>query len=465
MKLTRETVSEAIALGKDILPNFTALELAQVLNVPLIAVLKCIKANQKVFRLSETKTILGLDASSAIQTMNSNEVWNWYLKHRLGGEANRCLPLSDQNRLNASVNSRVKWEVNFGFVTATFASMEKSGTDVGNRVNTVYGADIATRLVRLGTVNGSGQIPDRYLFGVVVSEAEIAARKIGVISLYSPEWAMEEMLTEVDWTVIETGPKPGVQWIPKDEMTRGMSEIGMSADDIAREKEQDERAMGRMTESAIAASESMVEKPAETRIAADRKGGRRTKEQLDVERHRMNSHLIEIGIDPATAVQCLNIEKFKDAEDHYKSVLASVTKETVATSATVPISAPETGEQQELPGTAEARNAPPQPETPLTIQQPVLAHRRQSAMLTLASLEDVAGIKADIRAKANSASPQTIAPTTQPPIAEAIAQAPGLPLAPPPITPSIAPVTPVAAGGSASAEDLLNSLLKTTGQA
>jgi len=471
MKLTREVVSEAINLGKDFLPNFTAVEMAKILNVPLIAALKCIQANKKVFRFNADKRIEGLDATNAIQTMNSNEVWNWYLTKRLGGDANRCMPLSDQNRLNASVNSRVKWELQFGLVACTFASNEASGTDVAARVKTVYGADIAARLVRLGTVNGSGQIPDRYLFGVIVAEAEIAARKVGNISLYSAEWAMEEMLTEIDWVTIETGPRPGAQWIPRDEMIGGVPEIGLTAEDLAKEKAQDAVALGdRMTDSAIAASQSMGKKPdlGSDPPAADtgKKINRRTKEQLDAERSKMNSHLMELGVSPADAVKVFNIEKFKEAEDFYKETLASLTK-VASPPAAVPVAAPEVPVQQELPGTAEARNAPPQPETPLVVQQPPAQHHRQTAMPTLANLEGVADLKADIRAKAGGVAPQPIAaPAISPPLAAAVAQAPTVPQFPPSLPAAAPPVAaPVPPGASTSAEDLLNSLLKTTGQA
>jgi hypothetical protein len=461
MKLTREVISEAINLGKDFLPNFTATELAKVLNVPLIAVLKCIQANRKVFRFSPDKRIEGLDATSAIQTMNSNEVWNWYLTKRLGGDANRCMPLSDQNRLNASVNSRVKWEQQFGLVTCTFASLEASGADVAARVSTVYGADISARLTRLGTVNGSGQIPDRYLFGVIITEAETAARKVGSIALYSPEWAMEEMLTEIDWVVIETGPRPGAQWIPKDEMP--LTAPPPETEETP-QKPEDDSAVLAQAAAAKAAAAAAPNQPSN-----DKKINRRTKEQLDAERFRMNSHLIELGVEPAVAVQCLNIEKFKEAEEHYKTVLASLSKVASAPPAAVPVAAPEAPKQQELPGTTEARNAPPQPEGPMVVTPPAPAaatHTRQS-MPTLASLEGVADLKADIRAKAGGVAPQPITtPAAPPPMAAAVAQAPTVPQFPPSLPAAAPPVAaPVAPGASTSAEDLLNSLLKTTGQA
>jgi hypothetical protein len=455
MKLTREVVQEAISLGKDFIPNFTVVELARILNVPLLTILKCVRANQKVFRFADPGRIIqGLDATNAIQTMNSNEVWSWYLKKRLDGDANRCMTLSDQNRLNASVNSRVKWEASFGFVTATFATNELTGSDVRERVNGVYGEAVAKRLVRLGTVSGSGQIPDRYLYGVIVTEDELKARKVCGLLLYSPEWAMEEMLTEVDWTVIDTGPRPGVQWIKSEMVIRGDPIDPPEGDephgvDLGGANEADAAVLVQAAKAKAAAA------AAPSQPGSDKKINRRTKEQLDAERARWNRELLDLGASPADAVKCFNLEKFKEAEEFYKTTKASLTKPPAAPT-------PDHPGQQELPGTAEARTAPPQPETPLVVQPPP-SHPR---MPTLADLENVPptvkDLKADIAAKAGMAPPANPGPAATP--AAAVAQAPSIPLAPPMPPPIAPPGTPPPAGASASAEALLDSLLKSTGQ-
>lgn len=464
MKITREAVQEAITLTSGVLPRTTAIELAQVIGVPLHAMLKSIQANRKLFKLDAEKNIVGLDATGSVQTMNSTEVWAWYVKNRLQGKAERCLPLSDQSRLNGSVNSRVKWETNFGLVTATFATNEATGSDVHDRVSAVYSPEIAKRLVRLGTVSGAGQIPDRYLYGVMVTEAEIKDRRICGLSLYSPEWAMEEMLTEVDWIVIDTGPRPGAQWIPRDKLIEGDPIDGEGEGEGAAGGE------GQPDDAAVLAQAAKAKAAAAAAPGSDKKINRRTKEQLDAERSRWNAELIALGASPADAVKCFNIEKFKEAEEFYKTTKASFTK--VAVSPAVEAQTPQVPGQQELPGTAEARNAPPQPQTPLAVQPPVQqpapvqppVHPR---MPTLADLESVPppsvkDLKADIAAKAGMAPPANPGPAATP--AAAVAQAPGIPLAPPMPPPIAPPAQPPPAGASASAEDLLNSLLKSTGQ-
>ena len=465
MKLTRELVQEAISLGYQNLPQFSAIELALVLGVPVKAVLKCIQANKKVFKMDAEKTIIGLDASNALQTMNSNEVWNWYLTNCLGGDAKQCLPLSDQNRLNGTVsNSRVKWEIQFVHVAATFASNDKTGEDVKERVRQDYSEAISSRLVRLGTIGGQGQIPDRFLFGVQVTDEELKARKLAGRHLYSPDWAMEAMLTHIDWVTIDVGPKPGAEWIAKDEMTRGLpvpDGLGLSEEALAREKAQDDANLGRtqeqLNESAIAASLSMgktpiIPVPAETDTG--KKINRRTKEQLNAERDRMYADLRAHGVEEETAAKVKALDKFTEAEAHYKSVVAEFSG-----AAAPPVANPD---QQELPGTAEARQAPQVDTSKPMVIAPAETHARTS-MPTLANLETVSDIKADIRAKAGGVQPQVVAPVAVAPAAQAVAMAPSIPLAAPPI--AVAPVAaPVASGASVSAEDLLNSLLKQTGQ-
>jgi hypothetical protein len=456
MKLTREVISEALSLGKGVMPKMSAVELAQILDVSLWDMLKSIQANFKNFRFDAEKNITGLDATGSVQTMNSTEVWTWYLKNRLGGVAERCLPLSDQNRLNASVNSRVKWEANFGLATCTFASLEKSGTDVTKRVTENYGNGVASRVTFLGTISGSGQIPDRYLFGVILTEDEIKARRICNIPLYSPDWAMEEMLAQIDWVVIDTKPvilaNPRLVRTPDlitedaqptmtvdetaQEAILAAGKIGLTPAALEQEKAQDEQAMGS-------------------------KKGRRTKEQLDEAREKMNADLMARGVSPADAVKCFNIESFTEAEKYYKSVLKSL--QVSETPVAPPASAPPVVEervidhpaQTVMPEVAAIKPNPLNLETP-----PAPAHHRQSAMPTIAGLEGVADLKADIRAKAGGVAPQPMAQTpVAPPVAAAVAAAPSIPLAPPPVAAA------VPAGASSSAEDLLNSLLKTTGQA
>lgn len=448
MKLTREVIQEAITLGKDSLPKFTAVELAVILNVPLIAVLKVIKANRKLFKFSSEKAIEGLDATNAIQTMNSNEVWSWYLKNRLGGDDKKCLPLSDQNRLNSVVNSRVKWEAAFSFSTATFASTEATGADVTERVKTVYSPDLAVRLMRLGTISGSGQIPDRYLFGVLVSEAEIAARRVCGLSLYTPEWAMEEMLTEIDWIVVETGPRPGGQWIDKSELPRGLpfppndeSKIDNAVEVTSKESENG--TPGPLGDPVLVAAER-----AALSLGTEKKGNRRTKEQLDAERTRMNAELIALGMSPGDSVACFNLEKFKEAEAFYEEAKAKLV---VAQKEGPPIAEPEAAVQHQLPGTQAAQEILlTQPQPPLTVPE----SPKRGAMPTLADLEKVSSvrdIKADIAAKAGM-TPPLVAPVPTPPPVAAVQAAPTVAQTPPP------------AGQAASAEDLLSSLLRSTGQ-
>jgi hypothetical protein len=260
------------------------------------------------------------------------------------------------------------------------------------------------------------------------------------------------MLTEIDWVTIETGPRPGAQWIPTEQMPLSApptAEVQRVDAGNANEGDAAILVQAAVAKAAAAAAPNQPE--------TERKVNRRTKEQLDAERFRMNSHLIELGVEPAVAVQCLNIEKFKEAEDHYKTVLASLSKVASAPPAAVPVAAPEVPVQQELPGTTEARNAPPQSEAPMVIQPPV-QHHRQSAMPTLASLEGVKDLKADIAAKAGMSQPPAV---PNQPVAPPVA--PSFPPSLPPASPPVA--APVPPGASTSAEDLLNSLLKTTGQA
>lgn len=471
MKITRETIIEAIRLGKDILPKFTAFEMARVIGVPVKHLLKAIQANLKNFKFDSEKNIIGLDNSSRIQNINSNEVWTWYLTNRLNGKSNACLTVSDQQRLMASLNSRIKWELNFGLVTATFASQEISGTDVRNRIVSDYSPTLAARLIKLGTVSGSGQVPDRYVFGIILTEEEISNRKIEHLPLYLPDWAMEEMMNEVDWVDVEVPDIYEVTTLPiPPGGTAGPSAPGEPSPPPSSQRQPSGGSTD--TDQRVLAGAGGSKPP----IPGAVQRARRTKEQIDADLKKMVDDLVSRSMFTQEEIDTVaKAEKISDAEKAYKGLIAkadaieakereksglpgqqSFLKEDTAPSSTPPATPSLASTMVEIFKPAESQQT--QQHVPPAINSaPASLPSSRPSMPRLSDLEGVSDIKASIRKDAGDVPPPP--PVQTNPVTPPIHTTGQLALQPAPVVNN-----PPPAGASASAEDLLNSLLKQTGQ-
>jgi hypothetical protein len=455
MKITRESIVESIKLSKDVLPKFTAFEMARVIGVPVKYLLKAIQANHKNFKFDAEKNIISLDNTSRVQNINSNEVWGWYLKNKLEGNDKGCLMVSDQQRLMASLNARVKWDCSFGLVTATFATLELSGTDVKNRVVKDYDADIAGRLIKLGTIGGAGQVPDRYVFGVILAEAEIAARQLGSFPLYSTDWAMEMMMDAVDWIDIEVPDIYEVTSLPFS--NNGQPATPPSLGSPA-------QTAGVTTDTKQILTGVGSSKPP---ISGTVQRGRRTKEQIDADLKKMVDELNSRSMFTPEQIETVTGAKnITDAEKAYKALIAEsdavIAKENASKGQQslfkeggVPINGPTAQPQEPVvvfkpaePTTSHQHVPPPLHSAPATLPS------TRVSMPKLEDLEKVSDIKAAIRSDAGMPVPPSVStnPVVPPVVAQSsVQQAPPVSNPPP-------------AGASASAEDLLNGLLKATGQ-
>ncbi len=455
-QLAHESIIEAIKLSKDVLPKFTAFEMARVMGVPVKYLLRSIQANFKNFKFDIEKNITGLDSTNQLQNINSNEVWGWYLKNVIDGKPEACLTINDQTRLMAALNARLKWDLQFGLVTATFASQELSGTDVRNRVASVYSSEIAQRLVKLCTVSGSGQIPDRYVFGVILTEDEIAARKLGSFPLYSPEWAMEMMMGEVDWVDVEVPDIYEVTTLPFSNNQPG-GHTPQPAEPGRGSPPSD-------TDEKILAGAGGSKPP----IPGVVQRARRTREQIDADLKKMVDDLSGRGMFAQDEID--SVAKAKTigaAELAYKGLIANaeavLAKEAKATdqqlggtfSTPMDDSKPTRSIEPVAPGEKFIPNvaAQTQQHVPPALNS---APAPRVTMPKLSDLEKVPNIKESIREDAGMPAPP--ATSTAAPVAPPIMAQMGFQHQVPPVA------NPPAAGASASAEDLLNSLLKATGQ-
>ena len=454
MRLTREVVTKAFNLGK-YLPTLSAYDLAKILNVPVVVVLEVIEKNKNSFIFDQQKNIGHITAGNSSQTLGSNEVWAWYLKNKLGGNENRCLNLTDPTSITGKSNSRIRWSATFAQVVAAHATMDKDGIDVKEMVAKKYNDQLSKRVVPLGLADGQGQIPDKYLFGIIPTSEEIKNRSLCGIPIFSAEWAMEEMLSAADWSVVEF--TPGHTWVKTVEMTAGLP----TPEEIEGQRQE-------------AANDGQAGSPA-AEENGKRTVNRRTKAQLDEIRKGWVTELRSILPNKwGDITQILTLEKFVDAEKLYNELWKTAQTE-VGPSVTAVAEIPG---QQKLEGTV-----PPPPAKPVDLDKPMVVappssptstRKGMTTVLNLGdkpeaeALKNVHDLKKDIIAKAGGVTPPPVAPPqpTMPPMAS-LPQTPSS--IPAPVNPSMpASAPPVVkvnpAGASASAEDLLNNLLKSTGQ-
>ena len=394
MRLTREVVDNAIKLGNDILPKFTVMELAQILDVPLSVMARCVQMNRKLFTIASNGALEPLKRNGTMM-MTSGEIWAWYVKNKLKGDEKACFPVQSDQRLVADLsNAKVKIEKPFNYAICTFLSLDKTGSESTEKVKAINEA-LVSRVVKLARLEGNGQVADRFVFGIILTDAEVAARVCVGVPLYQADWAMEEIQKGTDeWKTISDIPLANPRWVAGDEV--------FTEDFIKREKQMDDAQLGttaaaiattqeKMTESAIAASESMQEQ----------KRGRRTNEQIRAERKRMFDEIVAGGFAEEVAKPILELEKFAEAEKVYRMMLKSL-GETPPTP-TIP-------GQQVLAEVADMKGP---------------TDEKRSSMKTLADLEamekttkpTIQDIKTDIRNKAGGAAPAAIEPPKpQPPM-------------------------------------------------
>ena len=453
MKITRELMAEAIALGWATLPRFTVLELAQVLGVPPLIAMKAVQANSKHIRFDNDKNILGLEIGTGTKMVNTQEAYNWFIAERCGGKPDNCLHLQTKGLIASAVNTRIQWSSDFASAVSVFLCGDNTPQEAQSRVARQFGGrppfDI-NRMVRLGVAMGHGQVPERYFYGIVLTQAEGEARVLGGIPIYSTEWATEAMLCAADWVDIPyLQPQPTSGWtkerigpliregdplhplvVSDDKLAKQVAaemarEMGIKADDVVaigvhigpgpkvtapaedypeggfKTKEEAEQwALKRQAETGQLqrvpdvtppppAPPTSVNNP-ETEDGGKR--GRRTQAQLLVVRKEMYDKLRAAGIDSDNAAQVLNITKFTEAEKFFEATMPKPAAAPVPV-AQAPAEDPNPTTPSAPPAPAVQQNEPEEitaaatTEVPRPASGPIPVGIGHRAMPTLATIE------------------------------------------------------------------------------
>lgn len=206
--LTREVVSEAVAFGTGVLPRLTLIELAQVLGVSLRHLLRCVHANRKYFVFDSEKNVTTIKSNhEAAIFVDGNTAWKWFIENVCGGNENLAMPLSNQTELARNTNRPIRWEQQFAYVFAPHITDQAAGEGLNAKM-TAMEPGLAGRMVRLGLINGTGNSPDKFFFGIIANESEIKSLRSGKLHLFLAEAAVEIMQVD-SWVVVE----PEKEWV------------------------------------------------------------------------------------------------------------------------------------------------------------------------------------------------------------------------------------------------------------
>jgi hypothetical protein len=207
-KLTRDAVAEAVAFGTGVLPRLTLIELAQVLGVSLRHLLRCVQSNRKHFVFDSEKSVTAIRSSHEDSILvNSNTAWKWFIENVCGGNEKIAMPLNNQTELARNTNRPIRWEQQFAYVFAPHITDQAAGEGLNAKMTAIE-PGLSGRMVRLGLINGTGNSPDKFFFGIIATESEIKSRRSGRLQLFLADATVEMM--EVDsWVVVE----PEKEWV------------------------------------------------------------------------------------------------------------------------------------------------------------------------------------------------------------------------------------------------------------
>lgn len=189
---TYDDFVKAIEFGNEVLPRIGFFELAKLLGITENLLMEVMVLNKGQFSITADKTIT-MKKQGKIEFLSPTDALRWFVKNRCDGDELESVTAYTQKGLGSSVTSPISWSKgDFGF--AVNVSMDGNSDGVGAKEKNIalFGPSVSGRVECLGRVGGGGSNTDKWLFGIILREDEIAKREIAGKKIYFYRWTEED---------------------------------------------------------------------------------------------------------------------------------------------------------------------------------------------------------------------------------------------------------------------------------
>ncbi len=430
---------------------------AEVIDAPLSIAIDILSKNEKHFELMKVVVGSGQLVVGMKQADRSVSLDYATLSAAFTRKHPKNITPATVEDLARNFSSRpIRWEQSFSQAVAVFSDSDKNGADALAKGEQKYSAAIKKRMQRLGTVSGRGQVPELYIFGVILDQQDLDKGNIDGYEIFLADRVTADIGAGTEW---HTLMKPSGKFV---------------ADSAQLITEAQARAALRDTELPDEAK-ALIAAPTEPQAAAITPplggqippaaptGGRRTLVQLNAARTEMVNTLVAAGHSLSDAQEkILKPEKFTDAEKAFKEMQAQGCGVSASPAQTVVPGAERAVEAKVTAPPAAAVDPASMLDSLITKAPPAAVPLPPPAIVSAPPLATVADLKKDIVDTVKSQG------GTPPPPAQVSAPV-AIPL-PPPVSGVVAPpgaAQPVSAPPvitAATAAGLLDSLLASAGQ-
>lgn len=199
MNLSFESVQKALKLGKEFLPRVGAFELAEILGITKAQMFALIEANRSVFDVDETKNINVTENKENIFA-TTEESFAFFLHERCGDNKELVAVVQTKKGITSNVLSPIHWSTDFEYAFYVRMDPDKNGESSKKSIAAAEGKEMGDRAVCLGRVSPGGTTPDKWIYGVLPTQEEVASRKINGKFMYFHRWVQDDA-NAVKWVI------------------------------------------------------------------------------------------------------------------------------------------------------------------------------------------------------------------------------------------------------------------------
>jgi hypothetical protein len=199
MNLSFESVQNALKLGKEFLPRVGAFELAEILGISKESMFALIDANRTVFWVDVEKNINITENKDNIFA-TTEDSFNFFLREKCNGDKKLAAIVQTKKGITGNVLAPIHWEKDFEIAFYVRMDPDKNGESSKASIANAEGNEMGERAVCLGRVAPGGTTPDKWIYGVIPSESEVADRRINGKHMYYHRWVQDDS-NKVKWVI------------------------------------------------------------------------------------------------------------------------------------------------------------------------------------------------------------------------------------------------------------------------